>query len=50
MRQEAEADASGELRSDNKSLDDELAALDKNSGVDSELEALKAKLNKKNEA
>lgn len=50
MRQEAEADASGELRSENKSLDDELAALDKSSGVDSELEALKAKLNQKNEA
>ncbi|AIC92815.1 MULTISPECIES: PspA/IM30 family protein [Shouchella] len=45
MRQEAEADAKGELRSANKSLDDELAALDKSSGVDDELAALKAKLN-----
>ncbi len=45
MRQEAEADAKGELRSANKSLDDELAALDQSSGVDDELAALKAKLN-----
>lgn len=49
MRQEAEADASGELRSANKSLDDELAALDRSSGVDDELAALKAKLNQKSE-
>ncbi|UTR12601.1 PspA/IM30 family protein [Evansella sp. LMS18] len=41
---EAAAEASEELRSENKTLDDELAALDQSSSVDSELAALKAKL------
>ncbi|MBU9721221.1 MULTISPECIES: PspA/IM30 family protein [Bacillaceae] len=46
---EAQADSSEELRSMNKSLDDELAVFDKNSAVDSELAALKAKLSQTNE-
>ena len=50
MRSEAEAESSEELRSMNKTLDDDLAALTKNSAVDSELEALKAKLNAKKTA
>ncbi|WP_078593071.1 PspA/IM30 family protein [Evansella clarkii] len=41
---EAAAEASEELRSENKTLDDELAVLDQSSSVDSELAALKAKL------
>ncbi|MCM3763137.1 PspA/IM30 family protein [Alkalihalobacillus oceani] len=48
IRHEAEAEASEELRSANKTLDDELAALDTSSSVDDELAALKAKLNNKN--
>ncbi|WP_019534499.1 PspA/IM30 family protein [Paenibacillus ginsengihumi] len=44
LQLEAEAEASGELRSKDRSLDDELAALDKNDGIDDELAALKAKL------
>ncbi|SDY95071.1 phage shock protein A [Evansella caseinilytica] len=44
IQHEAEAETSDELRSINKSLDDELAVLDKTSSVDSELAALKAKL------
>lgn len=47
IRHEAEAEASEELRSANKTLDDELAALDTSSSVDDELAALKAKLNHK---
>lgn len=47
MRQEAEAESSEELRSTNKSLDDEIAALDKKSSVDDELAALKAQLKSK---
>ena len=46
MHHEAQAEASEELRSANKTLDDELAALDRSSSVDDELAALKAKLNK----
>ncbi|MFA9558890.1 PspA/IM30 family protein [Evansella sp. AB-rgal1] len=46
---EAEAETSEEMRSVNKSLDDELKALDSNSSVDNELAALKAKLQKKDE-
>ncbi|MCM3716238.1 PspA/IM30 family protein [Alkalihalobacillus oceani] len=48
IRHEAEVEASEELRSANKTLDDELAALDTKSSVDDELAALKAKLNNKN--
>lgn len=44
LQMEAEAQASSELRSANKTLDDEFAALEK-SDVDDELAALKAKLN-----
>ncbi|MBU9710179.1 PspA/IM30 family protein [Evansella tamaricis] len=46
---EAEAESSEELRNMNKSLDDELSALDTNSAVDNELAALKAKLQNKSE-
>lgn len=44
LQMEAEAKASGELRSTKKDLDDELAALDKSGGVEDELAALKAQL------
>jgi len=44
LQMEAEAKASGELRSKGKSLDDELDALGSGSGVDDELAALKAQL------
>lgn len=44
LQLEAEAEASGELNSKGKSLDDEFAALGKSDGVDDELAALKAKL------
>lgn len=44
LQLEAEAEASNELRSKNKSLDDELDALGKNDGVEDELAALRAKL------
>ncbi|WP_062049749.1 PspA/IM30 family protein [Bacillus sp. JCM 19034] len=47
IHQEAEADASDEMRSANKTLDDDLKALDATSSVDSELAALKAKLQQK---
>lgn len=50
LQLEAEAQASEELRSSNRSLDDELAQLDKNDGVEDELAALKAKLADKNKA
>ncbi|TSB45810.1 PspA/IM30 family protein [Alkalicoccobacillus porphyridii] len=50
MRSEAEAESSEELRSVNKTLDDDLAALTNKSAVDSELEALKAKINAKKTA
>jgi phage shock protein A len=44
LQMEAEAEASGELRSSSRSLDDELAQLDKSDGVDDELAAMKAQL------
>lgn len=44
LQLEAEAEASNELRSKGKSLDDELEALNKTSGVDDELAALKARI------
>lgn len=44
---EAEAQASNELRSKDRTLDDELAGLDKNDGVEDELAALKAKVAQK---
>ncbi|MEY9092163.1 PspA/IM30 family protein [Paenibacillus sp. RC84] len=47
LQLEAEAQASGELRSKGKSLDDELDQLGKNDGVDDELAAMKAKLAEK---
>jgi len=50
LQLEAEAEASSELKSSGKSLDDELAQLGKNDGVDDELAALKAKLAAKKQA
>lgn len=47
LRYEAEAETSEDLRSSNKSLDDELDALDKGNDIDDELAALKRKLEKK---
>ncbi|MFD7524251.1 PspA/IM30 family protein [Paenibacillus chitinolyticus] len=47
LQLEAEAQASGELRSKGKSLDDELDQLGKSDGVDDELAAMKAKLAEK---
>ncbi|MCS7460795.1 PspA/IM30 family protein [Paenibacillus doosanensis] len=44
LQMEAEAEASNELRSKSRSLDDELDQLGKNDGVDDELAALRAKL------
>jgi phage shock protein A len=46
MQFEAEAETSEDLRSSSRSLDDELAALDKGTAVDDELAALKKKLGK----
>ncbi|MBD1380300.1 PspA/IM30 family protein [Metabacillus arenae] len=43
---EAEAETSEDMRSSNRSLDDELAALDKSNDVDDELAALKRKMGK----
>jgi len=50
LQLEAEAEASNELKSSGKSLDDELEQLGKNDGVDDELAALKAKLAAKKQA
>ncbi|OXM86693.1 PspA/IM30 family protein [Paenibacillus rigui] len=50
LQMEAEAEASNELRSKNRSLDDELDQLGKNDGVDDELAALRAKLQAKNQS
>ncbi|TVY07666.1 PspA/IM30 family protein [Paenibacillus cremeus] len=50
LQLEAEAEASNELRSKGKSLDDEFNALGKNDGVDDELAALRAKLAAKKQA
>jgi phage shock protein A len=47
LQMEAEAQASGELRTSNRSLDDELDKLGKADGVDDELAALKAKIAEK---
>jgi phage shock protein A len=47
LQMEAEAQASGELRSSNRSLDDELDKLGGGSAVDDELAALKAKIAEK---
>jgi phage shock protein A len=49
LQMEAEAQASDEVRSTNRSLDDELAKLDQSDGVDDELAALKAKVAQKKE-
>lgn len=46
MRYEAEAETSEDLRSANRSLDDEFEKLDERDGVDDELEALKKKMGK----
>ncbi|KEQ23699.1 PspA/IM30 family protein [Paenibacillus tyrfis] len=50
MQLEAEAEASNELHSKGKSLDDEFEALSKSDGVDDELAALRAKLAAKKQA
>lgn len=50
LQMEAEAEASNELRSKNRSLDDELDQLNKSDGVDDELAALRAKLAAKKQA
>ncbi|MFC0211463.1 PspA/IM30 family protein [Paenibacillus chartarius] len=50
LQMEAEAQASGELVSKNRSLDDELEKLNKNDGVDDELAALRAKLAEKKQS
>ncbi|MFK7695616.1 PspA/IM30 family protein [Paenibacillus sp. HJGM_3] len=44
LQMEAEAQASDELRSSSRSLDDELKQLDKSGGVEDEMAALRAKL------
>lgn len=44
LQMEAEAEASKDIRSSNRSLDDELSQLDKSGGVDDELAVLKAQL------
>lgn len=46
MRYEAEAETSEDLRSANRSLDDEFEKLDERDGVDDELAALKKKMGK----
>jgi phage shock protein A len=50
LQMEAEAEASNELRSSSRSLDDELDKLGKNDGVDDELAALRAKMQAKKES
>jgi phage shock protein A len=49
LQLEAEAEASGELNSSGNSLDNELAQLDADGGVEDELAAMKAKLANKNQ-
>jgi phage shock protein A len=44
LQMEAEAEASKDIRSSNRTLDDELAQLDKGGGVEDELAVLKAQL------
>ncbi len=46
LQYEAEAETSEDMRSSNRSLDDELDALDKNDGIDDELAELKKKMGK----
>jgi len=50
LQMEAEAQASGEIRAKNRSLDDEFEQLDKSGGVDDELAAMKAKLAEKKQS
>ncbi|TBL71418.1 PspA/IM30 family protein [Paenibacillus thalictri] len=50
LQMEAEAEASKELRSSSRTLDDELEQLGKNDGVDDELAAMKAKLAEKKQS
>ncbi|MEC0225849.1 PspA/IM30 family protein [Paenibacillus alba] len=51
LQMEAEAQASGEIRAKNRSLDDELAGLGAgSSGIDDELAAMKAKLAEKKQS
>jgi phage shock protein A len=50
LQMEAEAEASNELRSGNRGLDDELDKLDKSGGVDDELAALRARMQVKKES
>jgi phage shock protein A len=47
LQMEAEAEASKDIRSSSRTLDDELAQLDKTGGVDDELAALKAQMEAK---
>ncbi|WP_409252354.1 PspA/IM30 family protein [Bacillus sp. SCS-153A] len=46
LQYEAEAETSEDMRSSNRSLDDELDALDKNNDIDDELAALKKQMGK----
>lgn len=46
LRYEAEAETSEDISQESRSLDDEFAELNKNSGVDAELEELRKKMNK----
>ncbi|MDF2670802.1 MAG: PspA/IM30 family protein [Paenibacillus sp.] len=48
LQLEAEAEASNDIRSSSRSLDDELSQLDKTGGVEDEMAALRAKLAEKN--
>jgi phage shock protein A len=50
LQMEAEAEASNELRSGNRSLDDELNKLEKSGGVDDELAELKARMQAKKQS
>ncbi|NHN29285.1 PspA/IM30 family protein [Paenibacillus agricola] len=50
LQMEAEAEASNELRSGNRSLDDELNNLDKSSGVDDDLAELRARMQAKKQS
>jgi phage shock protein A len=50
LQMEAEAEASNELRSGNRSLEDELNKLEKNSGVDDDLAELKARMQAKKQS
>ncbi|MEK3725087.1 PspA/IM30 family protein [Paenibacillus sp. FSL H8-0034] len=50
LQMEAEAEASNELRSGNRSLDDELNKLEKSSGVDDDLAELRARMQAKKQS